>query len=224
MYSRRGFPFSDDKLCALAYELAKQTRRPGFSPVKKRAGHKWLKGFMQHKPKLWKKNAQNLSAARAMAANPVQLEKFFLLLKQWVRRWKIEFKPNNIWNVNETGISDVPKEHRVIWVVGERAFQTVADEKGTTTTLASFISAGGLHVPPMIIFKAGRVKDTWREAAPSGYFIRCSESGFINADLFADYGEKFIEYLEAKDLLVPGEKHLLLLDLHSSHLFNVKFM
>ena len=224
MYARRGFPFSDDQLCSLAFELAKQTRRPGFSPVKKRAGRKWLKGFMKRKPKLRKKNAQNLSAACAMAANPVQVEKFFLLLKQWVRQWQIEYKPNNIWNVNETGISDVPKERRVIGVVGERAFQTVADEKGTTTTLASFISAGGLHVPPMIIFKAGRVKDAWREAAPSGYFVRCSKSGFINADLFAEYGDKFINFLKDRHLFSPDEKHLLLLLLDSSHLFNLKFM
>ena len=224
MYTRRGFPFSDDQLCSLAFELAKQTRRPGFSPVKKRAGKKWLKGFMKCKPKLWKKNAQNLSAAHAMAANPVQVEKFFLLLKQWVRQWQIEYKPNNIWNVNKTGISDVPKERRVIGVVHEHAFQTVADEKGTTTTLASFISAGGPHVPPMVIFKAGRVKDAWREAAPSGYFIHCSESGFINADLFAEYGDKFINFLKDRHLFSRDEKHLLLLDLHSSHLFNLKFI
>ena len=60
MYIRRGFPFSDDQLCSLALELAKQTRRPGFSPVKKRAGRKWLKGFMKSKPILQKKNAHNL--------------------------------------------------------------------------------------------------------------------------------------------------------------------
>ena len=124
--------------------------------------------------------------------------------------------------VDETGISDVPKERRVIGVVGEHAFQTVADEKGTTTTLASFISAGGLHVPPMIIFKAGRVKDVWREAAPSGYFVHCSESGFINVDLFAEYGDKFINFLKDRHLFSPDEKHLLLLDLHSSHLFYLK--
>ena len=178
---------------------------------------------MKCKPRLWKKNAQNLSAARAMAANPVQVEKFFLLLKQWVRQWQIEYKPNNIWNIDKTRISDVPKERRVIGVVGEHALQTVADEKGTTT-LASFISAGGLHVPPMIIFKAGRVKDAWQEAAPSGYFIHCSKSGFINADLFAEYGDKFINFLKDRHLFSPDEKHLLLLDLHNSHLFNLKFM
>ena len=37
-YSHHGFPFTDNRLCILAYELAKQTNRPGFSPVKKKQG------------------------------------------------------------------------------------------------------------------------------------------------------------------------------------------
>ena len=78
-YSRCGFPFTDDRLCILAYELAKQTHRPGFSPVKKKAGKKWLKGFMKRKLKLRKKNAQNLLAAHAISANPAQVQKFFQL-------------------------------------------------------------------------------------------------------------------------------------------------
>ena len=179
---------------------------------------------MCRKPRLRKKNAQNLSAARAMAANPVQVDKFFELLKQWVRAWEIEFKPNNVWNVDETGISDVPKECRVIGISGERVFQTMADEKGTTTTVVTFVSAGGLHVPPMIIFKAGKVKNIWRETAPSGYTVQRSDSGYINAELFAEYGAKFVDFLKEKNLLGNNQKSLLLLDLHSSHLFNAKFM
>ena len=132
---------------------------------------------------------QNLAAARAMGVNP-----FFDQLKQWVRKFGVEYRPNHIWNVDESGIADVPKPQKVIRVVKERAFQTVADEKGTNTTLLTFVSAGGLHVPPMIIFKAGRVKDIWREAAPSGYHVRASESGNIIAALFADYGEKFVSF------------------------------
>ena len=224
VYARRGFPFSDDQLCTLAYELAARTNRPGFSPTKKKAGRAWRKGFMCRKPHLRKKNAQNLSAARAMAANPVQVDKFFELLKQWVRAWEIEFKPNNMWNVDETGISDVPKERRVIGISGECVFQTVADEKGITTTVVTFVSAGGLHVPPMIIFKAGKVKNIWREAAPSGYTVQRSDSGYINAELFAEYGAKFVDFLKEKNLLGNNQKNLLLLDLHSSHLFNAKSM
>ena len=159
VYARRSFPFSEDQLYALAYELATKTQRPGFSLTKKRAGRAWRKDFMDRKPQLRKKNAQNLSAARAVAANSIQVDKFFDLLKKWVRNWEIEFKPNHMWNVDETGITDVPKERKVIGITRECMFHTVADEKCTTTKVVSFASAGGLHVPPMVIFKAGRVKD-----------------------------------------------------------------
>ncbi|MCG8620510.1 MAG: hypothetical protein MJE68_00740, partial [Proteobacteria bacterium] len=50
IYARRGFPFSDEQLCCLAYELAVKTHKPGFSPTKKKAGRASRKGFMQRKP------------------------------------------------------------------------------------------------------------------------------------------------------------------------------
>ena len=223
-YACRGFPFSDDKLCQLAYELAVKTKRKGFSPTKKMAGRKWLHGYLRRKPNLCRKNSQNISAARAIGANPVQIEKFFELLVQWVCKWKIEFLPNNIWNIDESGVQDVPKSQKVIGVKGEHAFQTVARDKGETSTVVTYISAGGMVVPPMVIFKAARVKDKWREAAPSGYMLKATESGYINADVFADYGKQFVGFLKERNLWRPDQKHMVLLDLHKSHLFNVKYM
>ena len=223
-YARRGFPFSDDKLCQLAYELASKTRRKGFSPTKETAGQKWLQGFLKRKPNLRRKNSQNISAAWAIGTNPVQIEKFFELLVQWVRKWKIEFLPNNIWNIDESGLQDVTKSQKVIGVKGERAFQTVSGEKGETSTVVTYISAGGMVVPPMVLFKAARVKDQWLEVTPSGYMIKATESGYINADVFADYGKHFVTFLKERNLWRPDQKHLVLLDLHKSHLFNVKYM
>ena len=76
----------------------------------------------------------------------------------------------------------------------------------------------------MVLFKAARIKDRWREAAPSGYMLKATESGYINADAFADYGKHFIEFLKKRNLWRPEQKHMVLLDLHKSHLFNVKYM
>ena len=45
-YVQSGFPFSDDKLCQLAFELASKTKRKGFLLTKKIAGHKWLCGYL----------------------------------------------------------------------------------------------------------------------------------------------------------------------------------
>ena len=223
-YARRGFPFTDEKLCQLAFGLASRTQRKGFSPIKKAAGRKWLRGYLKRKPNLQRKNSQNISAARAMGANPYQIEKFFDLLIQWIRKWGLEFLPNNIWNIDESGVTDVPKVQKVIGVTGERAFQMVAADKGETTTVVTYISTGGVVVPPMVIFKGSRIKDKWREAAPSGYTLKATESGYVNAEVFSDYGKEFVLFLRERNLLRPDQKHLVLLDLHKSHLFNMKYM
>ena len=165
-FAWHGFPFTDNKLCVLAYELASRSNRRGFSPLKKHAGRSWLKGFLARYPQLKKKVSQNLSIVHAIGANPTQVGNFFNLYSRWIHQWGLEYQPNHIWNVDECGISDVPQTQKVIGLVGERPFQTVSGEKPVNTTLLTYVSAGGLHVPPMVIFKASRVKPEWREYAP----------------------------------------------------------
>ena len=60
------------------------------------------------------------------------------------------------------------------------------------TTLLMYVSAGGLAMSPMVIFKGCKVDPDWREAAPSGYVMRASKTGYIQSKLFAEYSEKFI--------------------------------
>ena len=78
-------------------------------------------------------------------------------------------------------------------------------------------------MPPMVIFKSSKVENEARDAAPSGWMIRHSKSGYIHTKLFAEIGEKLVEFIKEKKLDKNG-KHLLLLDTHSSHLFNLHFM
>ena len=128
-----------------------------------------------------------------------------------------------IWNIDESGVQDVPKTQKVIGIKAECAFQTVSDDKGQTSTVVTHIIAGGIVVPPMVLFKAARVKDQWRVAAPSGYIIKATESGYINAEVFAEYDKQFVAFLKERNLWRADQKHLVLLDLHKSH-FNVKYM
>ena len=175
-------------------------------------------------PKLKKKVAQNLPIARAIGANPTQVGDFFEQYKGWLNRWGLNYQPNHIWNVDESGIGDVPQPQKVIGIAGQRAFQTVSGEKAVNTTLLTYVSAGGLHVPPIVIFKAACVKPEWREFAPSGYYIHASDMGYISSKLFVEYREKFVKYLRESNLMTPGVKHIVLLDLHKSHLFNTNYM
>ena len=118
-----------------------------------------------------KKFASNLSIACAISVNSVQVNRFFDLYQKWLKDWKIELAPNHIWNVDKSGLSDVPKPQKVIGVSCERSFQTVFRGKPNNTTLVTYISAGGVAIP-------GGTKP----------------------------------------------KHIALLDLHKSHLFNLHYM
>ena len=224
LYARRGFPFTGKQVCVLAFEMASRDNNKGFSPVKKQAGRAWLRGFYKRNPEIRQKVSVNLSIARAIAANPTQIGKFFEEYTQWLEDWGIEYAPNRIWNVDECSIGDIPQMTSVVGVTGERAFQTVSGEKPQNTTIVSYVSAGGLAVPPMVIFKAAKIKPEWREAAPSGYMVRASQSRYINGRLFQEYGEHFIKYLIEKKILVRDAKVMVLLDMHKAHLFNLGFM
>ena len=219
VYARRGFPFTGKQVCVLAYEMAARDKNKGFSPVKRKAGRCWLKGFYKRHPEIRKNTSINLSIGRVIAANPVQIGRFFDQYTQWLEDWGLECAPNRIWNIDECGIGDVPQTTSVVGVTGERAFQTVSGEKPQNTTIVSYISTGGLAVPPMVIFKAAKIKPEWREAAPSGYMVRASQSRYINGKLFQEYREHFIKYLIEKKILVGDAKVMVLLDMHKAHLF-----
>ena len=109
--------------------------------------------------------AVNLSIARAIGANPGQITKFFEEYKKWLDTWGLNYTPNRIWNVDECSIGDVPQPTAVVGITGERTFQTVSGEKPQNSTIVSCVSAGGLAMPPLIIFKANKIKPEWREAA-----------------------------------------------------------
>ena len=222
-FSRSGFPFKPKKIWQLAYELAIRNKRRGFSPRKHIAGKGWLSKFMARHPELRRKNAKNLSIARAKGANPTQIGYFFIMLREAYNKLNLWYHPNRIWNIDECGVGDVPREgEAVVGVKGEPCSQTVSGEKPSNSTVLTFVSAGGLAVPPMVIFKGQRVAPEWREASPSGYTVKASENGYINQKHFSDYGEVFVKYLSERGL--NRQKCLLLLDQHSSHLFNLHFM
>ena len=86
-YAVCGFPFSEQQLCTMAYDLAKQEECVGFSPLKQRAGRNWLKkGFYKRHPEVRMKNAVNLSIAQAIYTNPGQIDKFFREYKDWIEQ------------------------------------------------------------------------------------------------------------------------------------------
>ena len=151
IYARRGFPFSQNQLRVLAYEMAARDGQKGFSPIKQRAGRYCLKGFYLRYPEV-RKMEVNLWIARAIGVNPAQIMKFFNEYRKWLDTWELDYTPNRIWNVDECGIGDVPQPIAVIGITGECTFQTASREKPQNSMIFSCMSTGGGLAMPHSLF------------------------------------------------------------------------
>ena len=76
-----------------------------------------------------------------------------------------------IWNHNESGIQDVPKEMEVLTITGEKTNNITSKEQGETSTILSFVNAVGVAFPPIVIHKGRKVLDTWKYGAPQDIIV-----------------------------------------------------
>ena len=109
-----------------------------------------------------------------MCANKPTIDKFFNLYKDLLMQFKIK-NAMHIWNTDERGVQDVPKEEKVIGVMDEKAHTMSPKEKGETTTILIFANTCGQVFSPLVIFKGTKMSDAWQTNAPPSVTVRmCS--------------------------------------------------
>ena len=163
------------------------------------------------------KKSRNISVNRTLCANPATVNKFFDQYKEVCERNNID-SPLYIWNCDDSGVQNVPKEQEVIGVAREKAQSQVPKERGETSTMLTFANAAGQVLPSLIIHKGWRVNDTWIQDASPDIVIRASVKGYINKGIFDEYSPKWIQWLCRNHCL--HKKNFLLLDAHKSHIYN----
>lgn len=72
------------------------------------AGKDWVYEFIKRHPDLALKQTTPTSLARAIGFNQVQVNRFYTNLKECQEKYN--FPPGRIYNMDETGISTVPKK------------------------------------------------------------------------------------------------------------------
>lgn len=218
-----GFPSSRKDVRSLAFDYAKKKNIQGFSLLKNCAGYYWFRGFLARHMELVVKKAENLSIARAMSMNKVQISEWFTKYKNMCTELGIVDTPSHLWNADETGCQNIHKADAVVAVVGKPTYNITALENGETSTALVCINAIGASPPPMIIHKGKMIGKQWRNGARHGVMVRASDNGYINKDLFTEFGRSFVDYLRSSGLM-DGLPHLLILDSHYSHLYNLEFL
>ncbi|KAK6182566.1 hypothetical protein SNE40_010220 [Patella caerulea] len=178
----------------LAYQLAVQNNiKHRFDEDKKMAGKDWVESFLKRHPNLSLTTPEATSAARAKGFNKTAVNKFFDLLESLMDEH--QFAPNNIYNVDETGLSTV--QSRPSKIIAKKRRRQVGSltsaERGELVTAEICMSATGSFVPPLFIFPRVRMKPELMDGAPPGSLAQCHHSGWMQLDIFTTWFRHFIK-------------------------------
>jgi len=132
---------------------------------------------MKRHPELSLRKPETTSVSRAMGFNKRVVADFFQLLGRLMDQYK--FKPDRIYNCDETGISSVPKSKSKI--IASKCRKQVgaitSAERGETVTVEIYMNAAGTYMPPFFIFPRKRFNSEFIRNAPIGLIAEFHQSG-----------------------------------------------
>ncbi|KAJ8945556.1 hypothetical protein NQ318_020403 [Aromia moschata] len=104
--------------------------------------------------------------------------------------------------------------HHVFWAQkGRKQVGAITSgERGQNTTIVCSMSASGMYVPLMFIFKRERMKEGLDRNGPVGAIYRCSKSGWITEDLFLEWLRHFAQFVKCS----MEDPVLVIMDNHDS--------
>ena len=177
------------------------------------AGNDWFSSFLKRNPTISVRTPEATSIARAMCFNKPYVEHFFSKLTDVMDRYKLE--PNDIWNMDETGVTPVLKPSQIVASKGSKQVGAVTSaERGVLVTVAVAVNAIGNSVPPMFIFPRVKFYAHFIRDGPPGCIGTSNKSGWMMNEGFS----MFVRHLIKHTKPTKDHKILLLLDNHSSHL------
>lgn len=220
LLAKRGFPLYRKDVQRLAFEYASEHQLTGFNQARGSAGHYWFQGLMKRWPQISVKKPESLSAGRAMGMNEQVVSNWFNMYAKTLDELGIADLPAHIWNTDESGLQDHFTSDKVVAEKERPCYKINASEKGQTTTVLATFNAVGQYCPPMIIFKGKRLKSEWCVGSSACTIVRVSDNGWITSELFLQWGQMFVKNLPKDDT----RPHVLLLDGHGSHVFNLSFL
>ncbi|KAK2578090.1 hypothetical protein KPH14_001323 [Odynerus spinipes] len=182
----------------LAFELTVKydLKRPATWIENKMAGEEWFRSFMKRNPELSVRAAQATSLSRATSFNKTNVTAFYDNLQTVMDRHK--FEPQDIYNVDETGVTTVQKPDRVVARRGTRQVGALTSaERGTLVTLAFVANALGNVIPPFFVFPRVRYQDHFIRDAPIGSVGAGNPSGWMQDDIFIVFLKHFKKHVNA---------------------------
>ncbi|KAA0201590.1 hypothetical protein HAZT_HAZT010418 [Hyalella azteca] len=158
-------------------------------------GIDWVNNFVaRYKHLLSTRMCQNITKKRAEISTEV-ITKFFDNIANVLQG----VPATNIINYDETNFTNDPGKSRMIFRRGIKYPERVMNFSKTSYSVMFAGTASGELLPPYVVYKGMRLKETWTEGGPHGCRYNVSKSGWFDADTFYDW---------FKTLLLPFCKNL----------------
>lgn len=199
----------------LAYQYASENKK-NFPPKwaeHESATYDWFYGFMNRHKELSLRVPEATSLSRATAFNKHNVGLFFENLKSLLQRYS--FRPDQIWNVDETGITTVHKPKKIVACRGLKQVSKVTSaERGQLVTVCAAINASGNHLPPFMIFPRKNWQQRMVDGGPPGTEGAAHPSGWMTGPNFLIFLKFFLKHVRCS----RESPCLIIFDNHESHI------
>lgn len=209
------FGLSTMETKSLAYDYAKANNIsvPDKWHTNQKASKDWLIGFLKRNPSLSIRTPEATSLGRMTSFNKHNVSSFFDNLSQVYEKYK--FGCQDIWNIDETGITTVQRPDKIIASKGiKQVGAATSGERGSLVTLVYAVSACGNSVPPLLIFPRKYFKDHFVADGPPGCIGSANPSGWVTSKEFLVFIKHFVKHTKCS----KEQPALIVLDNHASHL------
>ncbi|XP_057671328.1 uncharacterized protein LOC130903084 [Diorhabda carinulata] len=210
----RFFGLTSKYLRRMVFEVAEKNKiEHRFNRETKMAGWKWVRGFLKRNPRISLRSPESTSLARAQAFNKPNIQAYFNTLSNTLEQYN--FPPENIFNMDESGLTTVQKKCQKIYASkGRKQVGALSSaERGQHVIVVCAMNVMGTYIPPALIYPRQRMNDELMNDAPVGGIAFVQEKGWMTSEIFCRWLKHFVKYTKASN----NNKVLLLLDGHSSH-------
>lgn len=155
---------------------------------------------------------ESTSKMRATGFNKDRVNEFFDNYLSVLQKFK--FKPERIYNLDETGVPTVLKTINVISSKGKKQVgQVSSGERGENITFVGIINAVGNTIPPVYIVGRIRNPEQYIQGAPESSLVLGNKSAWMTRELFICV----LKHIKTHTSCSVQNPILLLVDNHESH-------
>lgn len=201
----------------LAFKFAKGNKKkiPDTWNEGEIAGEEWMRGFLKrHARELSIRKPEATSLSRMTSFNRTNVGLFYNNIKEVHRKYG-PIPPEKIWNLDETGLSTVQGQSRIVAPKGvKQVGSATSAERGSLVTVICAVNAIGNSLPPMLIFPRVHFKERMLFGGPVGCIGTANPSGWSNEESFVKFLDHFLSSVKSS----KEDRVMLILDNHETHL------